>query len=125
MAPRKRSNIVALTLIGVPLGAIALAEAFPGQEMRRNLYSDRAACERDYAAAQCQPDSSSGNSSSSSGGGHGGGSGGGYHGPYYAANRSAAAAGDPGPGRSGQFTRSEVSTRGGFGSFGRAMRAVG
>src|SRR3954453_17474420 len=38
MDSRKRSQIVALTVIGLPVGAIALAEAFPAQEMRRNLY---------------------------------------------------------------------------------------
>ena len=115
MEPRKRSSAILLTLIGVPLGAVVLADAFPGQEVRRNLYSDRAACERDYTAQQCQPSSSGGSSSS---GGHGGG---GYHGPYYAADRTAASAGDPGPGRSGQFARSETSVRGGFGAFGRAF----
>ena len=45
MVTSKRSQIVALTLIGLPLGAITLAEAFPPQEMRRNMYPDRAACE--------------------------------------------------------------------------------
>jgi hypothetical protein len=120
MEPRRRSNAVVLTLVGLPLGAIALANAFPGQELRRNLYPDRAACERDYAPAQCQ----AGGSSGSGGTGSGSGGGGGYHGPYYAANRSAAAANDPGMGRSGQFTRTETSVRGGFGGFGRAPRAA-
>lgn len=119
MDSQKRSNIVVLTLIGVPFGMVALADAFPGHEMRRNLYPDRAACERDYSAAQCEP-----RSSGSSGSG-GSGSGGGYHGPYYSANRSAATASDPGAGRTGQVTRTETSVRGGFGGFGRAVRAVG
>jgi hypothetical protein len=114
----RRSKIVALTLVGLPVSAVAIANAFPGQEVRRNLYPDRAACERDYSAKQCEP------SSGSSSGGHGGG--GGYHGPYYAGNRTAAGvAGDPGPGRTGQITRTETSVRGGFGAFGHAMRAVG
>jgi hypothetical protein len=117
MDPRKRSNIVLLTLVGVPFGAIALANAFPGQQMRRNLYPDRAACERDYSPQQCEQ-----NSGSSSGRT---GSGGGYHGPYYSSNRSAPEArGDPGAGRPGQITRTETSVRGGFGSFGHAMRAA-
>jgi hypothetical protein len=119
MDSARRSKVVVLTLVGLPLGAIALANAFPGQEMRRNLYPDRAACERDYSAKQCEP-----NSSSSTGGRGGGG--GGYRGPYYTSSRSAsAAASDPGAGRTGQITRTETSTRGGFGAFGHAMRAVG
>ncbi len=115
MEPRKRSNIVLLTLIGLPLGAVALGNAMPtGQEMRRNLYPDRGACERDYSPAQCEARA----------GGSGGSSG--YHGPYYYANRTGPEArSDPGAGRAGQVTRTEISTRGGFGSFGRAMRAVG
>ena len=117
MEARRRSNVVLLTLVGLPLGAMALADAIPaGTQMRRNLYPDRAACERDYSPQQCQQ-----NTGSSSGGGHGDG----YHGPYYSANRSAAAAGDPGIGRSGQVARTETSVRGGFGAFGRAMHAVG
>ena len=117
MDSQKRSQIVALTLVGLPFGAITLANAFPGQDMKRNLYGDRAACERDYSVAQCQPRS-------------GGGSGGlvnVWYGPEYNANRGTAEArGDPGPGRTGrEVARSEISTRGGFGSFGRAMRAVG
>ena len=111
---RKRSNIVGLTLVGLPLGAVALANVIPvAQEMRRNLYPDRAACERDYTPRQCEPQTRSGTGSY-------------WHGPYYAADRSAAQAGsDPGAGRTGQITRTQTSTRGGFGSFGRAMHAVG
>ena len=117
MEPRKRSQIVLLTLVGVPFGAIALADTFPGHQVRRNLYPDHAACVRDYSPQQCEA-----NSRSNSGGGGGGG----YHGPYYAGSRSAAgAASDPGPGRTGQITRTESSVRGGFGAFGHAMRAVG
>ena len=113
MEPRRRSNVVALTLVGLPLGALALANAFPGTPMRRNLYPDRAACERDYSPQQCQPGSSSST---------GGSSGGGYHGPYYYADRNAPAArGDPGSGRSGRYTLTETSVRGGFGAFGRAL----
>src|SRR5712691_10839475 len=123
MDSARRSKIVILTLVGLPFGAIAIANAFPGQEMRRNLYPDRGACERDYTPQQCEQRPSSGSGSSSSTGDHGGG-GGGYHGPYYASNRSAAEArGDPGTGRTGQITRTETSVRGGFGSFGHAMRA--
>src|ERR1051325_2323450 len=121
METRKRSQIVGLTLVGAAFGAIELANAFRPSTLHRNLYQDRAACERDYTPAQCQPNSGSGSSSSS--GGHGGG---GYDGPYYRANRTGAvAANDPGPGRTGQVTRIESSTRGGFGAFGRAARAVG
>ena len=115
MDSQRRSTIVGLTLIGLPLAAVALGNAMPaGQEMRRNLYPDRGACERDYNAAQCQQ-------------GTGGTAGsGGWHGPYYYANRTVAEAkSDPGAGRTGQITRTETSTRGGFGAFGRAMRAVG
>jgi hypothetical protein len=115
MDSQRRSNIVGLTLIGLPLGAVALGNVIPaGQEMRRNLYPDRAACERDYSPAQCEQ--------------HTGGSGGwvGFHGPYYFANRGVTEArSDPGAGRTGQITRTETSVRGGFGAFGRAMHAVG
>lgn len=115
MDTRRRSQIVALTVIGLPVGAITLASAYPPQEMRRNLYPDRAACERDYSAEQC----------SSHGGGLGGsGSAGGWCGPYYHANRSLPEArSDPGPGRTGQATHAEASMRRGFGSFGRAVHA--
>src|SRR5207302_587199 len=122
MDPAKRSKAVVLTLVGLPFGAIAIANAFPGQELRRSLYTDRAACVRDYSVPQCEANTTSG---SDGPGGHGGG-GGGYHGPYYASSRTAAsAASDPGAGRTGQITRTETSVRGGFGAFGRAMRAVG
>ena len=105
----RRSTIVGLTLIGLPFGAAALGSAVPGQEVRRNLYPDRAACERDYSAAQCEQRS----------GGVGG-----WHGPYYVADRSAPSArGDPGPGRGGRPAATETSTRGGFGAFGRAAHA--
>ncbi len=117
MDSSKRSKIVGLTLVGAAFGAIELSNAFPATTLHRNLYPDRAACERDYSPAQCEANSSSNSSSS---GGHGGG----YHGPYYAASRSAATAGDPGPGRTGQVTRVETSTRGGFGAFGRMARAA-
>jgi hypothetical protein len=54
MDPQKRSNIVLLTLVGLPFGAMALGSVMPaGQEMRRNLYPDRSACVRDYSAQQC------------------------------------------------------------------------
>ncbi|HKS87825.1 MAG TPA: hypothetical protein VJR70_00165 [Stellaceae bacterium] len=119
MEPRRRSNIVVLTLLGLPLGAAALADAFPGQQMRRNLYPDRAACERDYNPQQCAPNTSSGTSAGvyrSAG----------YHGPYFYADRtSAAARGDPGTGRTGFYRPTETSVRGGFGRFGRAFHAGG
>ena len=117
MESRRRSTVVGLTLIGLPLGAVALGSVIPaGQEMRRNLYPDRAACERDYSPAQCE----------ARGGGTGGSGASGWHGPYYSANRAAPEArGDPGAGRTGQVTRTETSMRGGFGAFGRTMRAVG
>jgi hypothetical protein len=114
MDPKKRSNIVVLTLVGLPFGAMAVGNIMPaGQEMRRNLYPDRAACQRDYSAQQCEPH---GGSSTGGGGGF-------YHGPYYAANRSASAAGDPGAGRTDQVTATQTSVRGGFGGFGRATGA--
>jgi hypothetical protein len=115
MDPRKRSNIVILSLLGISLGAVEIAGAFPGEQMRRNLYPDRTACERDYSPAQCQPGSGSGTGHSS-----------GFHGPYYYANRSLTAArSDPGMGRTGQITATQTSIRGGFGAFGRAMHAAG
>ena len=120
MALSRRSKVVGLTLIGLPLGAVALATALPQNQMRRNLYSDRAACERDYSSTQCEPSSSTsshGSSSTSTGR-----TGGGYAGPYYYADRnSAAAKTDPGTGRTGQVTATQSSTRGGFGSIGHAF----
>jgi uncharacterized protein YgiB involved in biofilm formation len=118
MDSQRRSTIVGLTLIGLPVGAMALGSVLPaGQEMRRNLYPDRAACERDYSPAQCEARATSSGGSSGSGG---------WHGPYYYGNRAISEArSDPGAGRTGQITRTETSTRGGFGAFGRAMRAVG
>jgi len=115
MAMSRRSKVVGLTLVGLPLGAVALATALPQDQMRRNLYPDRGSCERDYSFSQCEP-----SSGSSSGGGHGGS--GGYHGPYYYADRnSVAARSDAGTGRTGQITHTQSSMRGGFGSIGRAF----
>ena len=114
----KRSAAIVLTLVGLPLGAAALGEAFPGQEVRRNLYPDRAACERDYSPVQCEPRGSGGGSSTT------GGAGSSFRGPAYYANRNLAEArSDPGSGRTGQVSRTESSMRGGFGSFGRTARA--
>lgn len=122
MDSRKRSQIVVLTLVGLPLGAVALGNMIPAEQaMRRNLYTDRAACERDYSPEQCSPRTSSttGSTTGSSTGAYR------WYGPYYLANRTAALArGDPGAGRTGQISPTEASTRGGFGSFGRAMRSV-
>jgi hypothetical protein len=118
---RKRSTTVATALglvSALPLIPIALEIAFPPHAMQRNLYADRAACERDYSPQQCRQDAGS---SSAGTAWHGS-----YYGPYYYADRSAPQArSDPGPGRSGRITVTEVSMRGGFGSFGRAMSAGG
>jgi len=110
MDSKKRSQIVLLSLIGLPVAVGLAAELAPeGEQVRRNLYQDRAACERHYSPAQCEPRS----------GGVGG-----FHGPYYVADRSAPSArGDPGPGRGGRPAAIETSTRGGFGAFGRAAHA--
>lgn len=110
----RRSTVVRLTVVGM-IAAVAIADETIPQavEMRRNLYADRAACERDYPPGQCTANSS------------GGGSSGGYHGPYYSADRSKASAGDPGSGRTlGARTAYETSYRGGFGTFGRAIHGV-
>jgi hypothetical protein len=116
MALSRRSKVVGLTLVGLPLGAVAIATALPQDQMRRNLYPDRGACERDYSAQQCEPSSSTTSSSTGSR------TGGGYHGPYYYADRnSAAARSDPGTGRTGQVTATQTSMRGGFGSIGHAF----
>ena len=115
MEPRRRSNFVTLSLIGLPLGAVALANAFPGQLMRRNLYADRATCERDYSPQQCQQGSNAGTAYR-----------GYWHGPYYYSDRGAPGArSDPGIGRTGYFVPTETSVRGGFGRFGRAMHVAG
>lgn len=112
MVGRRRSNIVILSLIGAAGVLVGGANAFPGTEMRRNLYASRADCERDCPPSQCEQ------TSSSPGGG------GGYRGPVYAADRSSAAAhGDPGTGRTGFHAAVETSYRGGFGTFGRGIRA--
>src|SRR5207248_2464202 len=110
MDPKRRSQIVMLTLVGLPFGAVGLANNLTPHEMKRNLYADRAACERDYSPVQCEPSSTGGSSSSAHG------YGGGYHGPYYSASRAAAVSlSDPGPGRSCLVTTTETSSRGGFG----------
>ncbi|MBV9829809.1 MAG: hypothetical protein JO001_29665 [Alphaproteobacteria bacterium] len=116
---QKRSSTVILTLVGLSVGAVAVANAFPDRQVKRNLYADRAACERDYSAAQCE-------APSGGTGPHTGGSTGYFwHGPYYSSDRSSgSAASDPGPGRTGQITRTEISTRGGFGAIGRAIRGA-
>jgi len=118
MDRERRSNRVLLGLIGVNCAVIIAAEAFPGTEMRRNVYSSRAACEADYSPAQCQQ-----SSSGATVGGYHGGSGGGGHwlGPSYAANRSSAAAGDPVSGRFGLQVATATSIRGGFGHFGHGI----
>ena len=80
--------------------------------MRRNLYSDRAGCERDYSPALCAPNSSY--------------FGGEWIGPEYYEDRNAAKAKkDPGPGRAGGAVRVLQSERGGFGAVGRYLRTVG
>jgi hypothetical protein len=118
MDGKRRSNTVILSLIGATSAVVIAAEALPGTEMRRNVYYDRASCERDYSPAQCEET-----------GPHGGGGGGWvgsdrWLGPAYAADRSSAAArGDPGSGRTGVATPTETSVRGGFGAFGLAAHA--
>ena len=122
----RRSNIVTLTLIGVPMAVVLAANVIPeGTKMRRNVYADRAACERDYSPQQCEQ-ANPGDTSSGSGTSHSSYHGW-YHGPYYYADRTASAARtDPGPGRTGIGRVSyQTTTRGGFGTFGRAIRAVG
>jgi hypothetical protein len=111
---KRRSNIVTLTVLGLFASVFVADKAIPqGTEMRRNVYANRADCERDYSPSQCQQST-------------GGGSGGvGYHGPYYSATRTNATAGDPGPGRTGVARVSyETSYRGGFGAFGRAIHVA-
>jgi hypothetical protein len=116
--PSRRSKIVGLTVVGL-VATVAIVDegASRSVEMRRNLYADRAACERDYPPSQCQEGSD---------GGGGSGSGGGWHGPYYSSNRSNAAADDPGAGRTSTSRVSyETSYRGGFGAFGHALHIGG
>ena len=56
MDSKKRSQIVLLSLIGLPVAVGLAAELAPeGEQVRRNLYQDRAACERHYSPAQCEP----------------------------------------------------------------------
>ena len=87
-----------LTLVGVPWRVGIAADAYPGTAMRRNLYNDRAACERDYSPAQCEQTKSG--SSCFIERRHG--SGGGWSRPVLRGQpQSTAAAGDPGPGRIG------------------------
>lgn len=117
MAGNRRSNIVILSLMGVAGAGIIAAEAFPGTEMRRNLYADRASCERDYSPAQCDRSGSTVTYT------HVGYYGGDWRGPEYAANRGSVPAGDPGPGRTGVHASTVSSVRGGFGGFGRSAHA--
>jgi hypothetical protein len=110
MDDRRRSNTVILSLIGVTSAVVIAAEAFPATEMRRNVYYDRASCERDYSPAQCEESSPTSARY--------------WLGPAYAADRtSAAARDDPGRGRTGDATPSVTSIRGGFGAFGLAASA--
>jgi hypothetical protein len=114
MAESRRSAIVKVSLVSL-LGAVIIGDKVipQGTEMRRNLYPDRAACERDYPVSQCEQTNVSGGGS------------GGYRGPYYVADRtSPAARSDPGPGRVGTRVAFETSTRGGFGAFGHAVHAA-
>lgn len=115
MPEQRRSNVVFLSLVGVAGAAIIAVDAFPGTEMRRNMYADRTACERDYSPQQCQPSSYSGGVSYVSYGY--------WSGPEYAANRGQASTGDPGPGRTGVHASTVSSVRGGFGGFGRSAHA--
>jgi hypothetical protein len=110
----RRSKVVGLSVLGLVATVVIADKALPQDtEMRRNVYADRAACERDYPPSQCQSPNPGGGSWA-------------YHGPYYSANRSTAAADDPGPGRAVATRISyETSYRGGFGAFGRAVHAVG
>lgn len=117
MAEGRRSRVVGLSIVGL-IGTVWVADrAIPhGTDMRRNLYADRAACERDYPPPpdRCEQPASGGP------GGHIF-----YHGPYYSAYRANAPSGDPGPGRTGIAPIAyETSSRGGFGAFGRAAHAA-
>ena len=112
----RRSQIVTYSIFGL-VGAVWLGDwVIPDDvEMRRNLYADRAACERDYTPAQCEPTGTSGTGTYY----------GGYRGPSYAAYRGDATAGDPGSGRTGAYHSSyTTSYRGGFGAFGHAVHAA-
>lgn len=74
---------------------------------RRNYYTSREQCLRDYTDAQCRSAGSS--------------SGGVYYGPYYRGGR--AAADDPGPGRTavnGESAAASRTMRGGFGTTARS-----
>lgn len=119
----RRSNIVLLSIVGLVSTVVIADKVIPQPtEMRRNVYNNRANCERDYPPPpdRCQQDDGGG---SSGGGYHGGG--GGYHGPYYSANRSNPPSDDPGPGRTGATRVSyETSYRGGFGAIGRTIHAA-
>jgi hypothetical protein len=117
----RRSNIVGLTVLGLVSTVFIADKVIPqGTEMRRNVYANRADCERDYPPPPDRCDQDNGGSNTNSGGHVF------FHGPYYSANRSSAPAGDPGPGRSGATRASfETSYRGGFGAIGRAIHAAG
>lgn len=110
----RRSKIVNLTVLGL-VGAVMAAPYIPeGKTVRRNVYSDRESCERDYSPQQCEP------------GGGGSGGRGRWRGPeYYEDRRLPEASRDPGLGRTGLSTGVETSTRGGFGRAGRSLRAGG
>jgi hypothetical protein len=123
MAASRRSNIVSLTLIGAVGLFVFRDELFPGStgpETRRNYYADRAACERDYSAGQCEV----GGNTTSHGYAHG------WYGPSYLSNRSLAGSRDPGPGRVGGLasavhTSTSTSSRGGFGGTAHAWSGGG
>lgn len=111
-----RSRLVVVTFVGMAGVAAAVAAMPESQTVRRNLYGDRASCERDYSPAQCEP----------RGGGGGGVGGGRWMGPeYYEDRRLPEASRDPGPGRAGLAQGVRTSKRGGFGATGRFLRGLG
>lgn len=106
---RWRSSVVALAALGA---TASLAGCSPQPEYRRNGYSSRADCLRDYPSGPCE--------GSRSAGGH-------FYGPWYGGSQRALPANDPGPGASAVNGRSQladpsasVTRRGGFGATGRA-----
>jgi hypothetical protein len=110
----RKTGQVLLVTMGL---AIAVPMLWRGQPMQRNQYRTQADCERDYAAARCEPDDTYY---------------GRYHGPWYAEDPAKRQPGDAGrhEGRrsaladSGGYVGVEHGVKGGFGSTGR-VRSIG
>lgn len=103
-----------MTLVVIGCAGVASCSPAPQQYYRRNIYTSRADCYRDYAPHDCEPGRT-----------------GGYYGAHYWAFGGARPSNDPGPGATAENGRSRLAAtvsdpvRGGFGATGRGYRGGG